>query len=311
MRTVLIILWSLLIFSVTILANNNARFAGSYTRMGLGARSIALGNTGVADGPNGYSMYYNPAVLGMIEERALSLSYRFLSLDRHIQFVGIAIKVPPGAGFSIGWLESGTDELYSYNSIGEETGEINQAAHAIYFSFGRQFSKKFSVGISIKLLLEYINDGTDDFDYSSQGVGADFGVFYQVMENLGMAMTLRDVGSKLKANTDKLFERGGTTIDRFPRRFLFGLNYRTPYPWLRVLYDFEFSNKEHVGNHIGLEASHGRNLALRLGLNESSFVAGTGLDFRLYRFTSHLDYAFVPSIVDEGSSHVFSWQVFF
>lgn len=292
-------------------SNNNARFAGSYTRMGLGARSIALGNTGVADSPNGYSTYYNPAVLGMVEERTLSLSYSFLSLDRHIQFVGLSMKVPPGAGFSIGWLESGTDELYSYNSIGEQTGEINQAAHAIFFSFGRQFTSRFSVGVSIKLLMEYINDGTDEFDYNSRGVGADFGAYYQASENLGLAVTLRDVGSKLKANTDKLFERGGTTIDRFPRRFLFGVNYRTPYPWLRILYDFEISNKEHLASHIGVEALHGRNLALRFGLNERNFVAGTGIDFTLYRFISHLDYAFLPSMVDEGSSHVFSWQIYF
>ncbi len=296
---------------VVVQANNNARFAGSYLRMGLGARSIALGNTGVADRPNGYSAYYNPAALGMLEERALSLSYDFLSLDRHIHFVGISIKVPPGAGFSIGWLKSGTDELYSYNSIGEETGEINQAAHAVYFSFGRQFTSKFSVGISIKLLMEYINDGTDEFDYKSNGVGADFGLYYRLTETLNLAATLRDVGSKLKANTDKLFERGGTTIDRFPRRFLLGVNYTTPYPWLRVMYDFEVSDKEHVNSHLGVEAFHGRNLAVRLGLNETSLVAGTGIDFTLYKYVSHLDYAFVPSVVDEGSSHVFSWQIFF
>jgi hypothetical protein len=311
MKNIIKIVIYLSLTASIIYANNNARFAGSYLRMGLGARAISLGNTGVADNPGGYSMYYNPATLGIMDERVLSLSYNFLSLDRHIQFVGLSFKVPPGAGFSIGWLESGTDKLYSYNSIGEETGEINQAAHAFYFSFGRKFFSRFSVGISIKVLLEHINDGTDDFDYESKGVGADFGLYYKMYKNLTIGATLRDVGSKLKANTDKLFERGGTTIDRFPRLFLFGIQYKTPISWLRILYDIEVSNKKHFANHIGFEAYHGRNLGIRLGLNESNFVAGTGLDFKLYKFTSHLDYAFVPSIIDEGSSHIFSWQIFF
>ena len=54
------------------LANNNARFAGSYLRMGLGARAISLGNTGVAENPDGFTMFYNPAALGFLEEKAFS-----------------------------------------------------------------------------------------------------------------------------------------------------------------------------------------------------------------------------------------------
>jgi len=303
----------LLIILVTgcALANNNARFAGSYLRMGLGARAISLGNAGVAENPGGFSMFYNPAALGFLEERAFSLSYDFRSLDRHVMFAGLSVKVPPGAGFAIGWVKSGTGELNSYNSIGEETGGIDQAAHAFYFSFGRKFFSRLSVGISIKLLRESITDGTAEFDYKSEGVGADFGVHYQLHNDLILGAVLRDVGSKFKANTDKIFERGGTTIDRFPRIILLGTRYQTPYPWLRVFYDFEMSNKKHYDSHLGLEAIHGRNLGLRIGLNGTNFVAGSGMDFKLYKFTAHLDYAFVPSIVDEGSSHVFSWQIFF
>ena len=48
-------------------ANNNARYAGSFTRLGLGARSLSMGNTGVATPANAYSFYYNPALSGRIE----------------------------------------------------------------------------------------------------------------------------------------------------------------------------------------------------------------------------------------------------
>ncbi len=292
------------------MADENGGYAGSFLRMGLGARSISLGDAGAADKPNGFSFFYNPALVGMIEEKVVSLSYSFLSQDRRYQYVGFSMKVPPGAGFSIGWIESGVDNLSSYNSIGQNTGEINHSANAVYFTFGRKFGSKLSIGVSIKLLLEYINDGTDSFDYSSKGVGGDFGAVYRYNEKFTIAAVVKDVGSKLEANTENIFERGGTTIDYFPVTYRVGIGYITPYPWLRALYDFEWSDKGSYDHHIGFEALQGENLALRLGLNGDQPEVGLGMDFKLSRFLSHLDYAFVPSIIDEGSSHIFSWQVY-
>ena len=68
-----IILFLLLLTSVTY-ANNNARSAGSFTRLGLGAKAIAMGNTGVAAPARGYSFYYNPALAGRLEEKVFTNS---------------------------------------------------------------------------------------------------------------------------------------------------------------------------------------------------------------------------------------------
>lgn len=305
------VFYILILLQGLLYSSENARFAGSYTRLGLGARAIAMGNTGVAAPARAYSSFYNPALSGRMQEKVFSTSYNFLSQDRHIYFLGFSMKVPPGAGLSLGWLASGTGDLRSYNSIGEDTGEINQSAHAIYGSFARHFSDKLSVGITLKVLLEYINDGTDDFDYEANGVGGDFGVFYQATNELSIGAVYKDIGSKLKANTEKIFERGGTTIDDFPRLFRIGAFYTTPLEWLNVAYDYEYSSKGQKDHHFGIEALHGRNLALRFGLNGSQFVAGTGFDFKLYKFISYLDYAFISSVEDEGSSHLFSWEIYF
>ena len=247
----------------------------------------------------------------MIEDHLVGLSYSFLSLDRRFEFVSFSMKVPPEAGFSIGWIESGVGDLKSYNSIGEITGDINQTANAVYFSFGRKFSDKLSVGISLKILFEFINDGTDEFDYSSNGVGFDVGILYKINDDLILGGHVKDINSKFKANTDKIFERGGTTIDKFPVSSRIGAFYHTPLQWLRAAYDFEWSNKGLKKHHLGLEAVHGKNLALRIGLNGDNIVFGGGLDFMIFKTVSYLDYAFVPSIIDEGSSHVFSWQILF
>jgi hypothetical protein len=142
-------------------------------------------------------------------------------------------------------------------------------------------------------------------------VGFDIGILYKINEDLMLGAMVKDVNSKFKASTDKIFELGGTTIDKFPVTGKIGAFYTTPLEWLRAAYDFEWSDKGLKKHHIGFEAIHGKNLALRIGLNGDNLVFGGGLDFEIFKTTSYLDYAFVPSIVDEGSSHIFSWQIMF
>jgi hypothetical protein len=300
-------------------AGQTGGMAGSHLRMGLGARSLALGNAATADRANGYSFYYNPSSSALLEKRIFSLSYSFLSLDRRFNFIGFTMPVPPEAGFSLGWINTGVSDITAYNSLGEAAGSIEHSANGAFFNFSKRFGQKISLGLSIKYLWENINDGTDQFDYSSSGWGWDFGVTYLLLEDVTVAGAIRDVGSKLKANTSNIFQFGGTTIDRFPQLYNLGLYYVTPYPWLRLAYDFGWTSVKTHTHHVGLEAvyasgsnvSKADNLALRLGLNGKDFVAGVGMDFTLLGYTSHLDYAFVPSIIDEGSSHVFSWQFLF
>lgn len=299
-------------------AKDNGGFAGAYLRMGLGARSISLGNAGAADRASGYSFYYNPALSAFLENRIFSLSYSFLALDRRFNFIGFSMQVPPEAGFSVGWINSGVADISAYNSLAERAGEIEHSANGAYFNFAKRFGSKFSLGLSIKYFWEMINDGTDDFDYSSNGWGWDFGVAYLINKDITLAAVIRDVGSKLKANTSNIFEFGGTTIDKFPLIYNLGVRYVTPYPWLRILYDFEISEEQIYRNHFGIEAVYNpvasriaeENLSIRLGLSGEDIMAGTGLSFELFGYKSNLDYAFVPSIIDEGSSHIFSWQFF-
>jgi len=301
----------LVLFQFNIFAEGNGGYAGAFLRMGLGAKSIAMGNTGVADEPNAYSAFYNPAIYGFMQDKKVGLSHSFLSLDRHVNYISYSMNIPPGAGFSIGWMETGVGDLKSYNSIGLETGEINQTANSVFFSFGRAFSEKLAVGVTIKILWEYINDGTEEFDYGSNGVGIDLGVLYKFNDELTFGYQLRDLKSKFKANTDKIFNRGGTTIDLFPLMHKIGGSYKTPVEWLRVNYEFEWSNKKDYIHHIGAEALWAKNLALRLGMDDTHFTYGGGMDFSFMGTVSFLDYAFQPSIIDEGSSHLFSWQISF
>jgi len=301
---------ALLLLAGMALADNNGGLAGAYTRYGLGAPHLALGSSGTAGGVSGFSFYYNPANTAAVNSKNLTLSYRFLSLDRRFQYISWQMPVKPAGGITLGWLESGDEPFEARSSIGTKSGTIKHSANAFYMNFARPFSDKLSAGLTFKYLLEYINDGTADFDYQSSGLGFDLGLLYRWNNQLVFGATIRDINSRLKASTTEIFEHGGTTIDKFPMLYRVGAAY-SPQEWLRLLYDFEFSDQQAYDHHAGLEIKHGRNVALRLGLDDGQLTFGSGLDFRLSRVISHLDYAFVQERAGEGSAHVFSWQFFF
>lgn len=315
-----IISLSLILFTVLSLqAGQNGGYAGSFLRIGLGARATALGNATIADTPNGYSMYYNPATVGFLDSKTVALSYSFMPLERQFNYIGYAMHVPPGAGLSIGWVNSGDSDFSGYNSLGEQSSTIQHSINALFFNVARRFLDRISVGLSIKYMWENINDGGVDFDYNSSGWGWDLGVHFLLNEDITVAAVVRDLGSKFKANTSEIFELGGTTTDKFPALYMFGGRYKTPLKWLVAHYQFQASSKKDYRHHAGLEARYamdeneasGKFLALRLGLDDSKLRAGAGMGFNLFSLISHLDYAFVPSVIDEGSSHIFSWQFHF
>ncbi len=311
-----IILAALLLLPLFLYANGNGGYAGSAFRIGLGARATALGNTGTADVPNGYSFYYNPALTGFVKNKIFSLSSNSMSLDRNLNFIGFTMKVPPAAGFSIGWIRISIGDLYRINGIGEITGDIDQSLNAVYFNFARPFGEKLSAGLSIKYLWESIDFGSDV--YLSNGWGWEFGLLYRISDNLSAALVARDLATKLSAATDKLFEFGGTTTDALPKTYLAGLRWKTFYPWLRVLYDFEMSDKQARKHHFGAEALYQNAVALRGGYDADRFTFGAGINFRnlkamkksMLSYLGQLDYAFLPSRHGEGSTHIFSWQIF-
>lgn len=298
----------LLLFGTQALqAEGNGGFAGSYLRIGLGGQNISMGNAGVAAPPNGYSYYYNPAGLPYLEDFSANLSYSFMSLDRRFNVIGISTPLEPNAGFALGWVYAGVGDLKSYNSIGQETGSIDHGMHAFYFSFGLQIvPNRVSVGISAKYLLEKISD--EDFDYKGSGVGGDLGVQFIATDWLRLGYQLKDIKSKLKSNTDEIFDRGMVKDNEFPISNRLGAYMILPWKWWRLAYDFEWSDAGEEKHHFGTEFVLPQ-VRLATGYDNDHFTFGAGFEMTTaFNIRASLNYAFVNSVVDEGASHVFSWQ---
>jgi hypothetical protein len=306
MRKVMIMM--LLLGGITSeILSSNGGYSGSFLRVGLGARGISMGNAQVATAGYGFGFYYNPAALPYLEQISANLSYSFLSLDRRHNYLGISLPIKPQAGFSIGWIYSGVGDLKGYDSRGVETEKINHGLHAIYFSFGIYIiPERLSVGLSAKYLLEDISD--PDFNYDGRGFGADLGILYQVSPSLSIGYQLKDINGKLKSNTNNIFERGIEKENKFPLSNRIGFFYLTPVDWIKTAYDFEWSTAGENKHHLGFEfAKHG--VAGRIGYDTDHLTFGGGVEIeKFFGIKATLDYAFVSSVIDEGVSHIFTWQ---
>jgi hypothetical protein len=56
---------------------------GAFSRLGFGARGMAMGNAMAAVTGGDVVAYYNPALLPSVDYRHASASFGILSLDRH------------------------------------------------------------------------------------------------------------------------------------------------------------------------------------------------------------------------------------
>ncbi|NIW80109.1 MAG: hypothetical protein GWN16_11910 [Calditrichae bacterium] len=285
---------------------------------------MAMGNAQVASANDGYGMYYNPAALPNLQKKQFLASYSSMSLDRQFNYIGFALPLRGIAGASAGWINSGVNDLRSYNSIGEDTGQINHGLNAIYFSFAAKIialaqadkalmslpSDLINIGVTAKFIREDIDDDAD-FDYKGQGFGIDLGVLIKLHQDWRIGYQLKDLNANLRSNTDDIFERGSQLDNDFPLTQKAGVFYKTPFSWLVVAYDFEWSNKGEERHHIGTELT-ADGVAGRIGYDNDRFTVGGGIKFQTFKETyMSLDYAFMDDVVDEGISHVFSWRFLF
>lgn len=296
----------ILIFSTALLqgeTNDNAGYAGAFLRMGLGARSTAMGNSGVAFPSNGFGIYYNPAGLAYMDERNLALSYSFLSLDRQFHFIGLSVPLPPNAGVGVSWLHAGVKDIEGRNSIGQVDETYQTGENVVLISFANAFHPRISLGINFKILHNQM------LDVSATGLGFDFGVLYQPLEWLTAGLQFKDIGAGYNWNTQDLFgEEGSSYKENFPQILKFGLAIK-PIQELTFVGDVGVSDQNVWQTHCGAEYVY-RNLAfLRIGMNQLSPTFGAGLAYGfIANMTTQLDYSFIIGAVGEGTTHIFSWQ---
>ncbi len=201
----------------------SAQYAGSYARIGFGARGVAMGGGLVADVFSEASPYYNPALAPRVQRQGLDAAAGFLSFDRSLQYLQFAFPLPPRAGAAVGLIRAGVENIDGRDNSGFHTDELSTQEYVIFAAFGARVSERVSGGLGLRFYHADLFDTVDPV----VGIALSFGLAAQVSEDLAFGFAVDDLLGRYRWDTSDAFGAGGkTTTDRFPVRVRFGSAYQ-------------------------------------------------------------------------------------
>ena len=265
-------------------------------KIGVGARSAALGEAFVAVADDATALFWNPAGTTRLSQRQAHLTH-----NKWLQGVNnnaASVIFPSSAGaFGVGVMLNSVDEIERRVIASEEPlGTFSAHDFSFILSYARRIKQKLSAGISAK----YINEKI--YIHSASGFALDVGGRYEITDmGLVAAVCLQNFGFTTKMNTENI---------QLPTTIRAGLAYRLPVTlnnssWL-VTADFVhiLEDKSHIN--VGSEFFPLPSLTLRIGYQtgyeEKTISAGAGV--KINRFS--IDYAYVPFDRNLGNTQRFS-----
>lgn len=209
--------WSAALGLVLAAAPAGAQGAGAFSRMGLGARSLALPSQ-VADLSGHASPYLNPALAPFQPAQGVELSAGLLSFDRTWEAVQVAAPLRPASGFAGGVVHGGVDNIDGRDASGYPVdaptadGTYSADEYAFFAAFGTRFSDAVSAGLGLRLyrtrLLEDVQAPT--------AIGVSAGLTARLSPRLAAGIAVDDLFARYEWNESGPVSASET--DYFPVR---------------------------------------------------------------------------------------------
>jgi hypothetical protein len=249
--------------------------AGAFSRMGFGARGIAMSNALVADGFGGASPYYNPALAPFIPGQSLEASAAFMTLDRDLQFLQLSAPLRPRAGIAAGLIHAAVSDIDGRDDSGYHTQTYSTDEFAFFLAFGVRMSERLSAGLGFQFYRADYFEGVSPVN----SIGIDLGLNMQATESLRLGFAVDDLLARYSWDTSDLFGSAGrTTSDRFPTRIRLGGAYQLMGSQLLVTAEYESSitSSEIRTREVRLVGDTPREVftSERLALHDSQFRVG-------------------------------------
>ncbi len=201
---------------------SSAQSAGAFSRLGFGARGMAMSNALIADVGGNTSPYYNPALAPYATRQNLQASVAFLTFDRELQFLQFASALPPSAGVAAGLIHAGVSNIDGRSNSGYHTENLSTDEYAIFLAFGLKLGQRASIGLGLQVFrADYLADLEP-----VNSAGLDVGITLQVTKALRLGFVADDLLAKYLWDTSGVLSSGGkSTSDKFPTRLRLGGTY--------------------------------------------------------------------------------------
>jgi hypothetical protein len=214
--------WEGLVIVLLTLPSGTPALAGagtegaSFLDIPVGARPAALGGAYSALANDAYAPVWNPAGLGFLDSTQLAGQHLSYLDPNHYEFLSFVHPLAKGKalGVSAQYLTSG--DIPATNAAGDTLGTFSSHFGSYNVSYGQALTDKLSLGLTGKLINEQIDD------VSANAYAADMGALYKASQNLNLAATVTNLGSKLT------FLNEG---DSLPLAFHLGGAYRPESHW--------------------------------------------------------------------------------
>ncbi len=200
-----------------------AQSAGAFTRMGFGARGIAMSNALAADAFSDGAPYYNPALSPFATGQSFEASAALMTLDRELQFLQFATELDPGAGLAAGLIHAGVSNIDGRDNSGYHTQDYSTDEFAFFLAFGTHLTRRLTAGMGLQLFHADFFESLEPIN----SIGIDVGLTYLVLDDLRLGLVVDDLLARYSWDTSDLYgSQGTTTSDRFPVRVRLGGAYR-------------------------------------------------------------------------------------
>ncbi|MFC1567067.1 PorV/PorQ family protein [bacterium] len=282
MKKIISIITTLLIISNLVFADSSGTTMADFLKLGINARSVAMGEAFSAAADDSHAIHYNPAGLARIEKKEVSfshLSYVALINYDNVQYVHPLTKSVLGA--EIKFLHA-KDERRDVQ--GNKLGSFYDYNSAVSIAYAKKATESLDYGLLLKVLQMKLDDK------SGTSAAIDAGFLYRLNQKVKLGLVLQNFGYKMKIADDEA---------NLPMNVKFGLSYRFIKKAV-VATDINIPFEGEKLFSIGSEYCPVKLLAIRAGYKfreQGNLLGGVdgvtaGLGFKIKNYG--VDYAFVP-----------------
>jgi hypothetical protein len=288
--------------------NRAGTVTAQFLKLPVNARANGMGNAQVSLAEGASSIAYNPAGVLSVENVGVGGTYNQWFADITHSFIGVAVNLQEYGTVGAGLTVLTTDDMeVTTPAFPDGTGELFKSTDlAFTFTYARQISQEFGLGLSAKYIKSYLYR-TQDKDIGANSIAFDIGTLYDIPTlRTRLGISVNNLGRDLKYINEQY---------SLPTALRFGARttvYEDDDNRLYLAAQIGRPNDADEQYNLGAEYIFLNLISIRSGYrfnyDTENFSGGLGIDLHTIGFKGRIDYAYTNYKYLSGT-HMFSLEV--